>query len=35
VRFVVTVFVVCHCHPLYVEIPAVSIVLSGMSRGHN
>jgi hypothetical protein len=21
VRFVVTVFMVCHCHPLYVEIP--------------
>jgi hypothetical protein len=35
VRFVVTVFVVCHCHPLYVEIPTASIVLSAMSPGNN
>ena len=35
VRFVVTVFMVCHCHPLYVEIPTVSIVLFAMSPGNN
>lgn len=34
VRFVVTVLMVCHCHPLYVEIPIVSIVLSAMSPGN-
>jgi hypothetical protein len=35
VRFVVTVFMVCHCHPLCVEIPTASIVLSAMSPGNN
>ena len=34
-RFVVTVFMVCHCHPLCVEIPTVSIVLFAMSPGNN
>ena len=34
VRFVVTVFMVCHCRLLWCEIPAVSIVLSAMSPGN-
>jgi hypothetical protein len=34
VRFVVTIFIVCHCRLLWREIPAVSIVLSAMSPGN-
>jgi hypothetical protein len=34
VRFVVTVWMVCHCRLLWCEIPAVSIVLSAMSPGN-
>jgi hypothetical protein len=34
-RFVVTVFMVCHCHSPDVEIPTASIVLSAMSPGNN
>ena len=35
VRFVVTVFMVCHCRLLWCETPAVSIVRSAMSPGNN
>jgi hypothetical protein len=34
VRFVVTVWMVCHCRLLWCEIPAVSIVLFVMSPGN-
>jgi hypothetical protein len=34
VRFVVTVFLLCHCRLLWCEIPAVSIVPPAVSPGN-